>query len=237
MRYVVLALDYDGTLAKDGLVPPEAIAGLKRVIDSGRKLILVTGRQLGELMALFPDIGLFERVVAENGAVIYHPATRETRVLAERPAESFIDALKARDVSPLSVGEVIVASYEPHETAILDTIRNQALELQVIFNKRSIMVLPSGVNKATGLAAALQELRLSPRNVVGVGDAENDQAFLNICGCSAAVGNALPSLKRQVDWVLKGSHWRGVLQLTQKLIDDDLSFLDARVTRRQARNP
>ena len=48
----------------------------------------------------------------------------------------------------------------------------------MIFNKGAVMILPSGVNKATGLAAALEELGLSPHNVVGVGDAENDHAFL-----------------------------------------------------------
>ena len=61
---------------------------------------------------------------------------------------------------------------------MLDTIRDLGLELQVIFNKGAVMVLPAGVNKASGLAAALADLGLSPHNVVGVGDAENDHAFL-----------------------------------------------------------
>ena len=61
---------------------------------------------------------------------------------------------------------------------MLEAIRDLGLELQVIFNKGAVMVLPSGVNKATGLDAALDELGLSPHNVVGVGDAENDHAFL-----------------------------------------------------------
>ncbi len=49
------------------------------------------------------------------------------------------------------------------------------------------MILPPGVNKAIGLAHALRDLGLSPHNVVGVGDAENDFSFLRHCGCSAAV--------------------------------------------------
>ena len=40
------------------------------------------------------------------------------------------------------------------------------------------MILPSGVNKASGLQAALQALGLSAETVIGVGDAENDHAFL-----------------------------------------------------------
>ena len=61
----------------------------------------------------------------------------------------------------MSTGRVIVATWEPHETIVLETIRDLGLELQVIFNKGAVMVLPAGVNKATGLAAALEQLGLS----------------------------------------------------------------------------
>ena len=92
-----------------------------------------------------------------------------------------------------------MATWSPYETVVLETIRDMGLELQVIFNKGAVMVLPSGVNKGTGLAAALEELELSAHNVVGVGDAENDHAFLKVCECSVAVANALPALKERAD--------------------------------------
>src|SRR5829696_7465795 len=98
-------------------------------------------------------------------------------------------------LKPVSVGRVIVATYEPHETTVLQVIRELGLERQVIFNKGAVMVLPSGVNKATGLKCALEELKLDAANVVGVGDAENDHALLQLCGLGAAVQNALPALK------------------------------------------
>jgi HAD superfamily hydrolase (TIGR01484 family) len=44
MRYFVLATDYDGTLATDGRVHDETLTALKHLRASGRKLILVTGR-------------------------------------------------------------------------------------------------------------------------------------------------------------------------------------------------
>ncbi len=49
MRYLALATDYDGTLAQEGRVAREALDALKRLKESGRKIILVTGRQLPEL--------------------------------------------------------------------------------------------------------------------------------------------------------------------------------------------
>src|SRR6185369_9507550 len=188
---------------------------------SGRKLILVTGRELDDLIKVFPRLDIFDRVVAENGALLYRPSTREERVLAERPPEEFVRELIHRGVERVSVGRVIVATWRPHETTAVEVIRDFGLELQVVFNKGAVMILPSGVNKATGLTAALHELGLSPHNVVGIGDAENDHAFLGLCECSVAVANALDTLKERVDWVTSGGHGDGTIELAQALIATD----------------
>src|SRR5262249_11847174 len=114
---------------------------------------------------------------------------------------------------------------------ILDAIHSLGLELQVIFNKGSLMVLPSGVNKATGLAAALKHLCLSQHNVVGIGDAENDHAFLNFCECSAAVANALPALKARAAINTKGADGEGVIEVIDSLIRDDLASVAGSLSR------
>jgi HAD superfamily hydrolase (TIGR01484 family) len=222
MRYHVLACDYDGTIAHDGRVDGPTLAALNRLVDSGRKLVLVTGRQLDELLSIFPDIGLFHRVVAENGALVYHPQTEKEQILAERPDEGFVRTLRDRGVAPLAIGRVIVATWQPHEVAVLRTIRDLGLELQVIFNKGAVMILPGGVTKATGLKVALRDLQLSRHNTVGVGDAENDHAFLGICQCSAAVANALPALCERADIVTRGDHGAGVTELIEGILSNDL---------------
>lgn len=233
MRYHVLACDYDGTLAHHGRVDTDTLTALRRVRDSGRKLILVTGRQLDDLLAVFPDVVLFDTVVAENGALLYQPAARERKMLGEPPPEQLVAALAARDVTPLSVGEVIVATWEPHETTVMEVIRELGIEWQVVFNKGAVMVLPTGVNKATGLDVALAELGLSPHNTVAVGDAENDHAFLSRCECAVAVANALPMLKERADFVTRGSHGAGVVELIDMLVATDLQELDARLERHE----
>src|SRR2546425_7780470 len=226
MRYHALACDYDGTIAWDGEVSARTIQALEDVRKSGRKLILVTGRELDDLVKVFPRLDLFDRVVAENGALLYRPATREERLLAERPPDKFWQELIKRGAERVSVGRVIVATWRPHETTAVELIRDLGLELQVIFNKGAVMILPSGVNKATGLNAALEELGLSPHNVVGIGDAENDHAFLALCECSVAVENALDTLKERVDWVTSESHGNGTVELIQALIATDLEHLE-----------
>lgn len=231
MRYHALATDYDGTLAHHGRVDEATLQALEELRRSGRRLILVTGRMLDDLQRVFSRIELFDRVVAENGALVYAPDTRETRVLAEPPLPEFVDALRRRGVSPLATGQAIVATSEPHETAVIEAIRELGLELQVIFNKGAVMVLPSGVNKATGLLTALGDLSLSPHNVVGIGDAENDHAFLSLCECAVTVADALPMLKERADLVTSAGWGAGVVELIRGLVESDLSGLEPRLAR------
>lgn len=233
MRYLALCTDYDGTIARHGAVDDLTIAALARLRDSGRKLIMVTGRELAELISVFARLDLFDLVVAENGALLYNPATQEQKPLCEPPLPAFVAELEARHVTPLSVGRTIVATREPYEKDALDVIRDLGLELQVIFNKGAVMILPSGVNKATGLQAALTELNISVHNAVGVGDAENDHAFLGICECAVAVANALPSVQQTADFVTQATHGAGVTQLIDEILADDLASREPLLHRRR----
>lgn len=223
MRYLVLATDYDGTLARHGQLDDAVINALERLRASGRRLIMVTGRQLEDLQRVCLRLDLFDIVVAENGGLLYWPAEQREQVLGEAPPPAFIAALQARGVAPLGVGRCIIATWEPHEVAALEVIRELGLELQLIFNKGAVMILPAGVNKASGLQAALDSLSLSPHNVVAIGDAENDHAFLSLCECAVAVANALPTLKERADWVTHGDHGAGVVELVDELLDNDMA--------------
>jgi hydroxymethylpyrimidine pyrophosphatase-like HAD family hydrolase len=212
-----LATDFDGTLAHNGTVRTGTLDAVQRFKEAGLRVILVTGRELNDLSAIFPELGWFDLAVMENGAVLFDPATGRTEPLAEPPPTAFVARLHERGL-PLSVGKVIVATWEPHEKVVLEAIKDLGLELQVIFNKGAVMVLPSGVNKASGLKAALQRLGVEPKEVAGIGDAENDHAFLEICGYPVAVANALPALRAKAAYVTKGDHGDGVAELIDRML-------------------
>ncbi|MXV50806.1 HAD-IIB family hydrolase [Pedobacter sp. HMF7647] len=231
MRYHVLATDYDGTLAHHERVSQETIESLKSLKASGRKLILVTGRELDELKALFPEYNLFDRIVAENGALIYRPGTLEERLLGDAPPPEFVAYLRERNISPLSVGRVIVATWEPNQFTVLEAIQKLGIEKQVIFNKGAVMVLPAGINKEKGLSEAVCELGYSMHNVVAVGDAENDTAMMAATECSVAVSNALESVKTLCDFTTKEDHGRGVSELIENIIENDLADKESLLSR------
>jgi hydroxymethylpyrimidine pyrophosphatase-like HAD family hydrolase len=218
MRDPVLATDYDGTIAEQGRVDDSTWAAIGRWKASGRRIVLVTGRELEDLLGICPGVDRFDRVVVENGGLLYRPGDRSLSTLAASPPRAFAEALVAKGVGPISIGRVVVATWEPHRRTIEETIASMGLGLRVIPNKRALMVLPHGVDKASGLLAALAELGLSPGDAVGIGDAENDLAMLEACGLAVAVANALPWVKERADRVTLGDRGAGVAELIDSLI-------------------
>src|SRR5262245_26169562 len=223
MRYPALACDYDGTLATNGRVPGQVLDALEDFRRSGRVLLLVTGRTQDALLSVFPEARLFSRLILENGAVVVHPETGQTDVLAPRPPDEFAGRLRARGVAPLAVGRVIVASIAPHQQALREAIRELGLDIHLVFNRDAVMALPSGVTKASGLDAALKQVNVPWDRVVGVGDAENDEDFLARCGRSVAVANALPGLRKRVDVVTRLPEGAGVVEIVRRVLSGDLA--------------
>ena len=226
MRFRALAADYDGTLAVEGRVDDRTLRSLVRLRAAGHRLVLVTGRRLPHVLSAFPAVEVCDRVVAENGALLYRPDRGEERQLAPAPPAELVEELERRGVKPLGRGRVILATEEPHGPEVAATIGDLGLGHQVILNKGAVMVLPPGVDKASGLAAALDDLGLAPGDAVGVGDAENDWAFLDTCGRSVAVANALPALKEWADLVTRGEAGEGVVEVVERMLADDLAGLD-----------
>ena len=224
-HFLALAADYDGTIAQNGVVSEATLQALRKLKETGRRLILVTGRELVDLRHVFPGLAVFDRVVAENGGLIHDPATGREHALAPAPPADFVQKLVDLGIEPISVGHVVVATWHPHEQAVLTAIQDLGLELHMIFNKGAVMILPADVSKASGLHAALKELEISAINTVAVGDAENDHAFLNVAGCAAAVANALPTLKQEADIVLDRDHGAGVAELIERIITDDAELV------------
>lgn len=221
MKYLGLATDGDGTLMRGGRMAKATVRALERLRDAGVKLILTTGESPKDL-ASFPHLDLFDRVVAENGAALYRPSTQAERLLAVPPPAKLARALRRAGVKPVKTGRVIVSTVAAQERIVREVLRKFELGRQLIFNRKELMLLPSGVTKATGLAAALRELRLPPRRVVAVGDAENDLFLLDFCGLGVAVANAIPQLKGRAKFVTEHGAGRGFVELADRLLEGKL---------------
>ena len=232
MRYLALAVDYDDTLASAGQVTAAARAALERLRASGRRAILVTGRMLEDVLGRCQCAELFDHVVAENGCIVHEPRTNRLTQLGSPPPPAFIDALRSRGVAPLQIGRVIVASRASQAAAIVETIRELGLELQVVFNLDSVIVLPAGINKASGVKLALRKLGMSRHEAAAMGNAANDHSLLALAECPVAVANAIGSIKAIAALVTCAEAGNGVAELVDELIANDLEHLDPKLARR-----
>lgn len=213
-----LATDFDGTLATDGVVLPATSEAMRKARATGILMILVTGRELRDFRELGTDLSIFDLAVVENGAILYDPQRDHITPLAPPPPSAFVEELQRRGVSPLSVGMSIVATRVPHEVTVIEVVKDLGLELILTFNKGAVMILPPNVNKASGLVAALELLGMHSSEVAGVGDGENDHAFIDQCGISAAVANSVPMLKEHADLVTQGDEGAGVVEFIEHLL-------------------
>jgi hypothetical protein len=232
MHYFLLACDYDGTLATEGHVGEATLAALERCRQSGRRAVLVTGRILDDLAKHCDCFDLFEWIVAENGAILYQPSTRKEKLLTKGPSQELVETLQRKGIG-LGVGRAIIGTHESHKSLVLKAIQELGLELQLIFNRGSLMVLPSGINKASGLQAILEEMQVSPHNVIAIGDAENDHSLLDACETGVAVANAVAMLRWKADLVTSGENGAGVRELIDQILANDLAELQPRLTGRE----
>jgi hydroxymethylpyrimidine pyrophosphatase-like HAD family hydrolase len=204
MKFSVLALDYDGTIARDNAIDPSVREAIGAARTSGVIVILVTGRILDELRRVVGDLHFVDGVVAENGAVVHFPDSGHTSVLAPPVSQRYLAELRKRRVA-FQAGQCLVDGDAQDGGRLVEIIRGLELPLVLLFNRSRVMTLPQGVSKATGLHAALDMIRRSARNMLAIGDAENDHEMLRIAEVGAAVEWGSPALRSVADLVVTGS--------------------------------
>jgi hydroxymethylpyrimidine pyrophosphatase-like HAD family hydrolase len=196
------------------------VSALKRYRAAGGRLFLVTGETVEDL-ATFPQIDLFDHIVAENGAVLFNANLGDERVLSEADPVPVIEAFREIGATEVKSGRVVVSAKED-KRRIQEALARRNLNWKVIRNRGDLLILPRGIDKASGLAALLVEFDLAAHNVAAIGDAENDRPMIEFCGLGAAVANAVPILKANARMVTRGRAGRGMIELIEAILRDDV---------------
>lgn len=216
----VIACDFDGTGAAGGRLAPEVASALHRARRTGIATMLVTGRVLEDLRVALVDFSAFDAIVAENGAVLWFPEREQTIELGPTPPERFLGRLRAAGI-PFKAGAVVIGTWEGHAAQALALVRESGLDLQLVFNRGALMLLPSGVDKAVGVRRALQELGRSEHNMVAFGDAENDLPLFGIAERAIAARGSIPAVAAVADEQLARPGAEGVASCIEAILDGD----------------
>ena len=175
MKFSVLALDYDGTIARNDVLEPSVRNAVAALRAQGIVVILVTGRILDDLRRVAGDLHFVDAVVAENGAVVEFPDTGYSRIIGEPPAPELLERLRKEGIS-FDLGQVVVEAAADDSGRILDVVRRLELPLALLFNRGRVMVLPQAISKPDVqiFEIALERLHAATEAAVFVGNSMAD---------------------------------------------------------------
>jgi hydroxymethylpyrimidine pyrophosphatase-like HAD family hydrolase len=213
----VLALDFDGTIAVNDTMDVDVAAAIQEARRAGLLAVLVTGRPLSDLDALFCSPPPFDAIVAENGAVLRLPKLPSPITLSQGPDLQFLAELRRCGIRH-QCGQCVVGAGADVAPQVIEIIRRLGLPLAITFNLSRLMVLPHGVSKASGLQEALWRLRASVHNTIAVGNAENDHGMLEACEIGAAVAWGSDALRRSADEIVLGDGPRAVARYIRDIL-------------------
>jgi hydroxymethylpyrimidine pyrophosphatase-like HAD family hydrolase len=216
----LFACDFDGTTAENGRLAPEVAAAIEAARAKGYVVILVTGRVHDDVEMLCADLSVFDAIVAENGAVVCLPADERTIHLATPPPDQLLAQLRSAGI-PFHTGSIIVGTWKRYATRVLELVSRTGVDVQLIFNREALMMLPSGINKAVGVRRALDELGRSEHNLIAFGDAENDLPLLNMAAIGVAAAGSVPAVAAQADEQLSRKDGSSVARYIQRVLDAD----------------
>jgi phosphoglycolate phosphatase (TIGR01487 family) len=214
---VLVVSDYDRTLAheKDGFFVSEEVKRRIQSFVERNYFAIVSGREK-RLIDIFAK-GLKPTAwVLENGTLIFVGDEEILNVPRSwfQIREEVTSRLEKMGIN-FSVGRVIVYV---NNRGFTDQELSQLREIcDVEYNRGDAMILPKGINKASGIAKLKEILKFNGKTI-GVGDGENDLKMMEVVDVKVAVGNAVPMIKEVADLVLKHEDGEGILELLD-LID------------------
>jgi hydroxymethylpyrimidine pyrophosphatase-like HAD family hydrolase len=219
VQHMVVAVDVDGTLYDGVEVAAEAVDALRQAHDDGHTLVIVTGRRWEELGHVVPAIlGFVDRVVCEEGGVLVNVESGELTLLAEGVEADLVAGLRAAEVPYLDVGHVVVGA-PATSLALVTEVRDTVGSIRkIVTNKGSIALAPLGCDKASGLRAAIADLRLQDLPIVAIGDAQNDLPMFAIATIAFGVANSDDAVRASGVRLTTASFGSGVAEALRRVL-------------------
>ncbi len=218
-----LVLDIDGTLTRaDGEhgIDPRVFEPIRAWPEP---VVIATGKAFPFPVALCQFLGIEERVIAENGGIVY--VEEELAVNGDREAaNAVVEAFRERGHDLGWDGPDLVNRWRETEIAARLTVPEDALRevaaewgLEVVDTGYAFHVKDASITKGEGIQTMAELLGRRPDEFVAIGDSENDVSTFEVVGESYAVANADAAAREAADHVTDGVHAAGTMEVLDAL--------------------
>jgi phosphoglycolate phosphatase (TIGR01487 family) len=235
VKIKALFLDVDGTLTVDRrsyALSLEAMYELRRAVELGVVITLVSSNALPIVVGLSRYMGLNGPSIGETGSLIYHSEWGLVALASRSAREPYLALLREFDEYVEDSWQNVFRLYEfalKLRDKYLERVREVLQELRDFVERRypgftvdysgyALHVREVGVSKRRAVKYVLERLGIDPSEAAGVGDSYMDLEFLSELGLSAAVSNADEELKRGVTLVLSKPSGLGVAEFIRMIL-------------------
>lgn len=234
--------DWDGCVAAPGggrvPWPTDKIVNLRQVIKrTPIPFILCTGRQFPYVEAALQAIGAFTDIpsVAENGAGLYFPKTKEVILhpqitpevedvmtdICQRVCE-IVESVKATRSygyeSCISINPPVGVAVEKFSQYVQEHLEPYLDFIEIAHSRTAVDITPKGVNKGTGLKFLADITKINLDNIVGIGDSQGDLAMLGLVGHPTTPANADDNVRGIAEYVSAYEMTDGVIDIIKHYV-------------------
>jgi len=213
------AIDIDGTLTENGggTIHLPAFQNLRTLEKLGYRIIYVTGRSSIEAYILSVFGGTTKVAVGENGGVITTSpkdhiliGNKEKCIMGYNTLNKNIENVKMLNGFDRMTEIVLERTFDIDKGKKI--FKENNLDLDLYDSKYSFHINNRGINKSTGLAKALDILKIHPSETVTIGDSETDIPLFEFCGFSIALNHSDKIVKSKANHVVSGNEGKGLVE-------------------------
>jgi phosphoglycolate phosphatase len=214
-----VVVDIDGTMTDYGrLLDLQGVAAVRRIERKGIPVMAATGNVAPVTKAFINFVGLSGPAICENGGVVYDNAFARRKVLADRRrADRAVRFLRRKGFDARYIAS---DPWRLSEVALelnldADAVRRvlKKWDLTIVSTRFALHLMEPGLDKINGVKVAREFFggrAPALKDLLAIGDSNNDVGLFRGCGHSGAPANATESVKSIAGYVSRRKHGSGV---------------------------
>ncbi len=223
MTIRAVAVDIDGTMTDyQRVLDLEGVKAIRAVERKGIPVLAATGNVAPVTKAFCNYVGTTGAAICENGGIVFDNGFRRSKILSHRRhADRAVGHLRRKG---FEVRLIATDAWRVSEVALELNLDVNAVKetlkdwnLIVVTSRFAIHLMDPKLDKINGLRHALKFMdgQLAPKDVLAIGDSNNDVNLLRGCGANGTPANCSDAIRDVAAYVARRPHGRGVKEVLE----------------------